>query len=108
MPDKCTIDGYAETYGLVYTLDARIPVYKVYRAYVNKETHNMCVFDPSWIQVYEMKPETKLTYSIQELMKKPFDIEYNSFAKRKTFEELMNNNLSDQNLYNKLYKEKRL
>ena len=39
--------GYVETYGLVYALDARIPVYKVYRAYVNKETHNMCVFDPS-------------------------------------------------------------
>ena len=74
MPDQCTIDGYAETYGLIYALDARIPVYKVYRAYVNKETHNMCVFDPSWIQVYEMKPETKLTYSIRELMEKSFDI----------------------------------
>ena len=74
MPDKYTIDGYAETYGLIYALDARMPVYKVYRAYVNKETHNMCVFDPTWIQVYEMKPETKLTYSIQELMKKPLDI----------------------------------
>lgn len=47
MPDRCTIDGYIETYGLVYALDARIPVYKVYRAYVNKDTHNMCVFDPS-------------------------------------------------------------
>ena len=35
-------------------------------------------------------------------VKKPFDIEYNSFAKRKTFEELINNKLSDQNLYNKL------
>ena len=39
---------------------------------------------------------------ILDSVKKPFDIEYNSFAKRKTFEELMNNNLSDQNLYNKL------
>ena len=46
MPDQCTVDGYAETYGLVYAIDARVPVYKVYRAYINKETHNMCVFNP--------------------------------------------------------------
>ena len=39
---------------------------------------------------------------ILDNVKKPFDIEYNSFAKRKTFEELMNNKLNDQNLYNKL------
>ena len=74
MPDQCTIDGYVETYGLVYALDARIPVYKVYRAYVNKETHNMCVLDPSCLPVYEMKPETQLTYSLRELMEKSFDI----------------------------------
>ena len=35
-------------------------------------------------------------------VKKPFDIEYDSNGKRKSFEELMNNNLSDRNLYNKL------
>ena len=85
MPDKCTIDGYAETYGLIYALDARIPVYKVYRAYVNKETHNLCVFDPNWIQVYELKPETKLTYSIRELMEKPFDIEKRLKIMKNTF-----------------------
>lgn len=85
MPDKCTIDGYAETYGLIYALDARIPVYKVYRAYVNKETHNLCVFDPNWIQVYELKPETKLTYSIRELMEKLFDIEKRLKIMKNTF-----------------------
>lgn len=85
MPDKCTIDGYAETYGLIYALDARIPVYKIYRAYVNKETHNLCVFDPNWIQVYELKPETKLTYSIRELMEKPFDIEKRLKIMKNTF-----------------------
>lgn len=35
-------------------------------------------------------------------VKKPFDIEYDSKGKRKSFEELMNNNLNDRNLYNKL------
>ena len=85
MPDQCTIDGYAETYGLVYTLDARIPVYKVYRAYINKETHNMCVFNPEWLQVYEMKPGEKLVYSIKELMEKPFDIKQRLKVMKNTF-----------------------
>ncbi|MDD6388377.1 MAG: hypothetical protein PUA68_04860 [Bacilli bacterium] len=35
-------------------------------------------------------------------VKKPFDIEYDSKGKRKSFEELMNNNLKDKALYNKL------
>ena len=85
MPDQCTIDGYAETYGLVYALDARVPVYKVYRAYINKETHNMCVFNPEWLQVYEMKPGEKLVYSIKELMEKPFDIKQRLKVMKKTF-----------------------
>ena len=85
MPDQCTIDGYAETYGLVYTLDARVPVYKVYRAYINKETHNMCVFNPEWLQVYEMKPGEKLVYSIKELMEKPFDIKQRLKVMKNTF-----------------------
>lgn len=85
MPDQCTIDGYAETYGLVYTLDARVPIYKVYRAYINKETHNMCVFNPEWLQVYEMKPGEKLVYSIKELMEKPFDIKQRLKVMKNTF-----------------------
>ena len=85
MPDQCTIDGYAETYGLVYAIDARVPVYKVYRAYINKETHNMCVFNPEWLQVYEMKPGEKLVYSIKELMEKPFDIKQRLKVMKNTF-----------------------
>ena len=85
MPDQCTIDGYVETYGLVYAIDARVPVYKVYRAYINKETHNMCVFNPEWLQVYEMKPGEKLVYSIKELMEKPFDIKQRLKVMKNTF-----------------------
>lgn len=47
MPEKDRIEGYDETYGLIYSLDAKVPLYKVYRAYINHETHNMCVFDKS-------------------------------------------------------------
>lgn len=85
MPDKCSIDGYDETYGLVYALDSRVPVYKVYRAYINHNTHNMCVFEPDWIQVKELKPGEKLNYSIKTLMEKPFDIERRLKTMRNTF-----------------------
>lgn len=85
MPEKDDIDGYAETYGLVYTLDARIPVYKVYRAYMNRNTQNLCVFDPSWIDVYELNPNERFSYSIKKLMEKPFDIARRLKVMKNTF-----------------------
>lgn len=68
MPSKCDVEEYHEVYGLVYALDVRVPLYKVYRAYINSENQNLCVFDPNWIQVHELKPGEKFKYSISTLM----------------------------------------
>lgn len=45
MPQKCDIDDYHETYNLSYALDCQNPVYKLYRAYINKDSQNLCTFD---------------------------------------------------------------
>lgn len=68
MPSKCDVEEYHEVYGLVYALDTRVPVYKVYRAYINSENQNLCVFDPQWIQTHELKPGEKFKFSISNLM----------------------------------------
>ena len=44
MPRQCDINGHKEVYGLVYALDIRNPVYKIYRGYLNKD-NNLFVFD---------------------------------------------------------------
>lgn len=57
MPSKCDKSGYAETYNLVYALDVRKPVYKIFKAYKDRKTTNIYAFNNSWLNVYELKPE---------------------------------------------------
>ena len=56
MPSKCDVSGYAETYNLVYALDIRKPVYKLFKAYKDRKTTNIYAFNEQWLNVYELKP----------------------------------------------------
>jgi len=68
LPEKYTIDNHDEVYGLIYGLDVRQPIYKVYRGMLNRACTNLCVFDPAWLQVCELTPGEYFTYSIKSLM----------------------------------------
>ena len=57
MPDKCNKDWYAETYNLIYALDVRKPIYKIFKAYKDRKTGNLYAFNDSWLNVYELKPK---------------------------------------------------
>lgn len=56
MPNKFDIDGYAMTINLIYGLDVRQPVYKIFKAYKDRRTQNLYCFDSRWLNVYELKP----------------------------------------------------
>ena len=56
MPSKCDIDGLAETFNLVYGLDIRQPVYKIFKAYKDRKSGNLYCFDSRWLNVYELRP----------------------------------------------------
>ena len=56
MPEKCDVDGYAETFNLVYGLDVRQPVYKLFKAYKDRKSEVLYCFDSRWLNVYELKP----------------------------------------------------
>lgn len=85
MPSKCDIDEFHEVYGLVYALDIKTPVYKVYRAYINSENQNICVFDTLWIQTHELKPGEKFKYSISSLMSTTSNFEIKLKKLKNTF-----------------------
>lgn len=53
-----TVCGFAETYNLVYALDVRKPVYKLFRAFKDRKNGNLFVFNSQWLNVYELKPST--------------------------------------------------
>ena len=75
LPEKYTIDNHDETYGLVYGLDARKPVAKIYRGTLNRACLNLCVFNPSWLHVQELQPDAPIDYSmLKELVQKENDM----------------------------------
>ena len=59
MPEKCDKSGYAETYNLVYALDVRKPIYKIFKAYKDRKYSNLYVFNSMWLSIYELKPAEK-------------------------------------------------
>ena len=85
MPESNNIEDYNEVYGLIYAIDIKIPTYKIYRGYINSETQNLCVFNPDWIQIFELKPNEKLKYSISSLMKMPSDFKIKLNKSKSTF-----------------------
>lgn len=76
LPKENTIDNHDEVIGLVYGLDVRKPISKVYRGYLNRACTNLCVFDPLWMVVNEMKPGEEINMDIKKLLELPstFDL----------------------------------
>lgn len=69
MPDEYCFENHQEVIGLVYGLDARKPVAKIYRGGLNMACLNLCVFDPSFLLAQEIEPEKSLDFKgIQPLM----------------------------------------
>ena len=69
LPEKYSIDNHEEVIGFLYGLDAKKPVAKIYRGYLNKACTNLCVFDPMWINIQEISPGDPLNYSsVKHLM----------------------------------------
>lgn len=84
MPESCKINGMNEVYNLVYGLDLRNPIYKVYRSYLYG--NNPCVFNPNWIIIGELKPNEKIPdYSIKNLMEMENNVDLISKKMQNTF-----------------------
>lgn len=57
-------DEFKTIVGMIYGLDIRKPVAKFYKAYVNKETGDMYMFDDSAIDVQDLEEDTLPSYDI--------------------------------------------
>lgn len=75
MPEECSFSDHREVIGLVYGLDARKPVAKIYRGALNMACLNLCVFSPTFLHTQEIEPETPLDFKcIKPLMEQVSDI----------------------------------
>lgn len=75
IPEEYSFDNHQEVIGLVYGLDTRKPVVKIYRGALNMACLNLCVFNPSFLNVQEIEPERPFNFKcIQTLMEQTSDI----------------------------------
>lgn len=63
MPDECGFNNHDRVVGMVYGLDTRKPVSKLYVGGLNRACCNLCVFDPSFLNVQELEPETPINFN---------------------------------------------
>lgn len=75
LPEEYSFDNHKEVVGLVYGLDTRKPIYKIYRGALNMACLNLCVFNPSFLNVQELLPEKPISIKcIEPLMSQTSDI----------------------------------
>lgn len=75
MPDEYSFENHQEVIGMVYGLDTRKPIAKIYRGALNMACLNLCVFSPSFLNAQEIEPQVPLDFKcMQPLMEQTSDI----------------------------------
>lgn len=75
LPEELQIENHKEVMGLVYGLDVRKPVFKIYRGALNMACLNLCVFNPSFLRCFELEPGKFIDYScVDTLLEQTNDI----------------------------------
>ena len=68
-------DNHQQVVGMVYGLDVKSPIAKIYKGGLNMACTNLTVFSPEFLQVQEIDPESALNYAaVKQLMEKTDDL----------------------------------
>ena len=75
LPDEFAFNNHKEVIGMVYGLDVRKPIVKMYRGALNMACTNLCVFSPSEIAVQDIEPAKAFDYSsVTRLIEQTFEL----------------------------------
>lgn len=75
MPKEYVWEGHNQVVSMLYALDARKPVVKIYNGALNSACLNLCVFNPDMLDVKELEPETQIDFSpVKRVMSATEDI----------------------------------
>lgn len=75
LPDELNYPNHRESISLLYALDTRKPVVKIFRSGVNMACLNLCVFNPSFINIQALEPESAINFKcLKPLMEETSDI----------------------------------
>lgn len=95
LPKENSIDGHDEVIGLLYGLDVRKPVAKIYRGYLNQACTNLTVFNPQWMNIQELKPREGIVLAAKALLTASSDFEVR-------VKKMKNEFLADTEVYERL------
>lgn len=62
LPDEYAYDNHKQSINMLYALDTRKPLVKIFKNTVNMACLNMCVFDPEHLEIQELAPESPINY----------------------------------------------
>lgn len=69
LPGEYCFDEHSQVVGLVYGIDIRRPVVKIYVGAVNNACLNLCIFEPEFLNVQFLEPNQYIDFScIERLM----------------------------------------
>lgn len=75
LPDN-PFDNHKEVIGMVYGLDVRKPLVKIYRGAINCACTNLCIFDPSFLNVQFIEQGKGISYKpVEYLMERESDMQ---------------------------------
>ena len=63
LPDEYAYENHKKVISMLYALDTRKPVVKIYTGALNMACLNLCVFNPDALNVAELEPITAINYS---------------------------------------------
>lgn len=63
LPEQYRVDNHDEVVGMVYGLDVRKPVVKLFKGALNCACTNLCVFNPGALDVQELQPNAVINYA---------------------------------------------
>lgn len=97
LPDNLVIDNHSQVVGMVYGLDVRKPVVKMYSGALDNVCTNLCVFSPDQLNCSALEPETAINFKpintimdsiednvkfIQKLKNIQFDCSYENTSRK--------------------------
>lgn len=62
LPNEYCFDNHLNVIGMVYGIDTRKPVVKIFKGGLNCACTNLCVFNPECLAVQELAPESAIDY----------------------------------------------
>lgn len=75
MPNELNFPNHKESVSMLYALDTRKPIVKIFRSGINQACLNLCVFNPDFLNVQALEPESAINFKcVNRLMEETSDI----------------------------------